>query len=85
MAGGPGPIGPQRGLGEAVRHLREEAKLNRETLAERAGLPASQMAKIEAGEDDPVWGDMRRVAAGLGVSMERLAELAEELEEGKLL
>jgi transcriptional regulator with XRE-family HTH domain len=85
MAGGPGPTGPQKGLGKAVRHLREEAKLNPETLAERAGLPASQMAKIEAGEDDPVWGDMRRVAAGLGVSMERLAELAEELEEGELL
>jgi transcriptional regulator with XRE-family HTH domain len=85
MTGEPGPFGPQRGLGKAVRRLREQAKLDPETLAERAGLPASQLAKIEAGEDDPVWGDMRRVAAGLGVSMERLAELAEELEEGELL
>lgn len=85
MAGRPGPIGPQRGLGKAVRQLREEAKLTPGALAERAGLPASQLAKIEAGEDDPVWGDMRRVAAGLEVSMERLAELAEELEESELL
>ncbi|HST69092.1 MAG TPA: helix-turn-helix transcriptional regulator [Solirubrobacterales bacterium] len=81
MAGGPGPIGPQKGLGKAVRHLREEAKLAPEALAERAGLSASQLSAIEAGEDDPVWGDMRRVAAGLEVSMERLAELAEKFEE----
>jgi transcriptional regulator with XRE-family HTH domain len=80
MAGGLGPSGPQRGLGEAVRRLREDAKLTLEDLAERAGLSASQLTQIESGEDDPVWGDMRRVAAGLGVSMERLAELAEELE-----
>jgi transcriptional regulator with XRE-family HTH domain len=80
MSGGPGPSGPQSGLGEAVRRLREKAKLTPETLAERAGLSPSQVAQIEGGGDDPLWGDMRRVAAGLGVSMERLAELAEELE-----
>jgi transcriptional regulator with XRE-family HTH domain len=85
MAGRPGPTEPQKGLGEAVRRLREEADLTPEALAERAGLPAAEVAKIETGEDDPVWGDMRRVAAGLGVSMERLAELAEELEEDGLL
>lgn len=81
MSGQPGPFGPQRGLGRAVGQLREEAGLTREALAERAGLSTSQLTRIEAGEDDPVWGDMRRVAAGLGVSMERLAEVAEEFEE----
>ncbi|HEX6152113.1 MAG TPA: helix-turn-helix transcriptional regulator [Solirubrobacterales bacterium] len=85
MAGGPGPAEPQKGLGRAVRRLREEADLTLGALAERAGIPVAELAKIEAGEDDPVWGDMRRVAAGLGVSMERLAELAEELEEDGLL
>jgi transcriptional regulator with XRE-family HTH domain len=85
MSGGPGPFGPQRGLGKAVRDLREEAKLTPEALADRAGLSASQLAKIEAGEDDPVWGDMRRVAAALEVSLERLAELAEDFEEEELL
>jgi transcriptional regulator with XRE-family HTH domain len=85
MAGGPGPTEPQKGLGRAVRRLREEADLTPGTLAERAGLPVGELAKIEAGEGDPVWGDMRRVAAGLDVSMERLAELAEELEEDGLL
>ncbi|HEX7279583.1 MAG TPA: helix-turn-helix transcriptional regulator [Solirubrobacterales bacterium] len=81
MTDGPEPLGPQKGLGKAVRQLREEAELSFEDLAERAGLPASRLAKIEAGEDDPLWGDMRRVAAGLGVSLEHLAELAEEFED----
>lgn len=65
--------------------MREEAKLTQEALAERADLATSQLTRIESGEDDPVWGDMRRVAAGLGVSMERLAELAEEFEGDELL
>jgi len=56
-----------------------------EALADRAGLPAAQLAKIEGGEDDPLWGDMRRVAVGLDVSMEQLAELAERFEEEGLL
>jgi transcriptional regulator with XRE-family HTH domain len=59
--------------------------LTPEDLAERTDLSVSQLSKIEAGEDDPVWGDMRRVAAGLEISMEELAELAERFEEGKLL
>lgn len=84
MAGGPGPTEPQKGLGKAVRLLREEAELTPGTLAERAGFPVAELAKIETGEGDPVWGDLRRVAAGLGVSMERLAERAEEFEEGLL-
>ena len=85
MSDGPAPCGPQKGLGEAVRHLREQAKLSREALAERAGLSASQVSRIEGGEDDPLWGDMRRVAGCLGVSMEELAELAEGFERSDLL
>jgi transcriptional regulator with XRE-family HTH domain len=85
MAGGPGPSEPQKGLGKAVRHLREEAKLTREDLAERAGLSVAELSRIEGGDDDPVWGDIRRVAAGLDVSLEELAELAEKFEAGDLL
>lgn len=85
MAGGPEPTGPQKGLGKAVRQLREKAELAQEDLAQRAGISPAQLARIERGEDDPLWGDIRRVAAGLGVSMERLAELAEEFEEEGLL
>lgn len=74
------PHEPQSGLGRAVRSLREKADLDQATLAERAGVPLSLIADLESGRSDPAWGDMRKVAAALGVSLEALAELAEEFE-----
>ncbi len=71
---------PQSGLGRAVRALREEARIDQDTLAERSDLPLSLIVEVESGRSDPTWGDMRRVAEALGVSLERLSELAEELE-----
>jgi transcriptional regulator with XRE-family HTH domain len=74
------PHEPQSGLGRAVRVLRERAGVDQATLAERAELPESLIAEIESEKADPVWGDIRRIALALGVSLERLSELAEELE-----
>jgi transcriptional regulator with XRE-family HTH domain len=71
---------PQSGLGQAVRALRTKAGIDQEALAERSGLPPSLIAEIESGRSDPTWGDMRRAAQALGVSLERLSELSEELE-----
>jgi transcriptional regulator with XRE-family HTH domain len=72
--------GARRALGEAVRALRRRAGLSREELAARVGLDAAAISQIEAGEADPTWGDSRRIAAALGTSVDRLAELVEELE-----
>jgi len=72
---------PQPALGEAVRTLRKRAGLSQEALAERSGLAPSEVTRIESGLTDPVWGDVRRIAGGLGVPLEELAELAEELED----
>lgn len=74
------PQEPQSGLGRAVRALREQAGIDPATLAKRAGLPVSLVAEIESGRSDPTWGDMRKVAEALGVSLEKLSELAEEYE-----
>ena len=71
---------PQTGLGRAVRALREEAGVDQATLAVRAEVSAALIADVESGLADPTWGDMRRVARALGMTLERLAELAEELE-----
>lgn len=73
---------PQTGLGRAIRSLREKAELDQDALAELAEVPADLIADVEAGMVDPTWGDMRRVAVALGVSLERLSELSEELEAG---
>jgi transcriptional regulator with XRE-family HTH domain len=71
---------PQSGLGKAVRALRKEAGVDQAALADRAELPTALIAEIESERSDPTWGDMRKVAAALGVSLEKLSELAEELE-----
>jgi transcriptional regulator with XRE-family HTH domain len=74
------PHEPQTGLGRAVQTLRKEAGLDRAALAERAELQPSLIAEIESGRSDPTWGDIRKVAAALGVTLEALSELAEEYE-----
>ena len=82
MSSGPPPHEPQRALGSAVRALRERAGLSPAALAGRAEISVSLLARIESGDDDPSWGGMRRVARGLGVSMEELSEVAEANERG---
>lgn len=72
---------PQPTLGDAVRALRKRAGLSQEALAERSELNPSEVSRIESGLTDPAWGDVRRIAKGLGVPLEELAELAEELED----
>jgi transcriptional regulator with XRE-family HTH domain len=74
------PQEPQSGLGRAVRNLREKAEIDQATLAERAKLPTSLIAELEGGRSDPTWGDMRKVAAALGITLEALSELAEGFE-----
>jgi transcriptional regulator with XRE-family HTH domain len=66
----------QPALGKAVRALRQRAGLSQEELALRAELEPASILRIEAGEEDPLWGDMRRLAGGLGVSLEEIAEVA---------
>ena len=83
MPRGPKSPGPQRRLGEAVRVLRESAKLTGTSLAERSGISASWLSRIENGQVDPTWGTARRIAQGLTVSMERLTEVAENYEDGE--
>lgn len=72
----------QPALGHAVRTLRQKTGLSQGDLAARAGLDTRLIARLEAGEVDPTWGSMRRIAGGLGVPLEELAELAETLEGG---
>jgi transcriptional regulator with XRE-family HTH domain len=79
---GPRPYEPQRGLADAVRTLRERAGLSPAELSDRAGISTSSLGRIESGDHDPRWGDMRRVAQGLSVSMEVLSEVAEANEQG---
>lgn len=80
MPPGPPPSEGPPGLARAVHELRKKAKLTQAALAEQADLPPSLVAEIESGRRDPVWGDVRRIAEALGVSLETLSKLAESYE-----
>ena len=71
---------PQVGLGKAIRTLRHQAQLSQEALGEKAEIHATWISHIESGRINPTWGNVRRIAKGLGVKLPRLAELAEKLE-----
>ncbi len=71
---------PQRGLGTAIRTLRNDARLSQETLGERADIHATWISHIESGRINPTWGNVRRIAYGLEVKLEDLAALAEKIE-----
>jgi len=72
---------PQIGLGKAIRVLRNEAELSQEALGAQAGIHATWISHIESGRINPTWGNVRRIAYGLGVPLPELAELAEKFEQ----
>jgi transcriptional regulator with XRE-family HTH domain len=71
---------PQVGLGKAIRTLRNQAQLSQEALGEKSEIHPTWISHIESGRINPTWGNVRRIAKGLGVKLARLAELAEKLE-----
>ncbi len=55
-------------------------ELSQERLALCAEIHPTWISHIESGRINPTWGNVRRIAAGLSVTLPRLAELAEEFE-----
>jgi len=68
-------------LGAAIESLRTQAELSIDELAARADVSSQSLEAIEAGQEEPTWGDLRRLAHGLETPLEKLLELAERLEE----
>jgi transcriptional regulator with XRE-family HTH domain len=71
---------PQVGLGRAIKQLRLEVELSQETLGHRAEIHPTWISHIESGRINPTWGNVRRIALGLRVTLPELAALAEDLE-----
>ena len=74
--GGP-ELDPDAALGAAIAALRGRAGLSSAEVGRRAELEESQIEAIEAARLEPTWGELRRIAAALGVG---LPELLEETE-----
>lgn len=64
---GPKGLRPRRGLGKAIRYLREEKKVTGATLAERSDVSPSWLSRIEDRQVDPTWATFAGIASGLGV------------------
>jgi len=71
---------PQIGLSKAIRQLRKEVHLSQEALGLRADIHPTWISHMESGRVNPTWGNVRRIAAGLRVTLPELAALAEDLE-----
>ncbi len=72
---------PQPGLGRAIRELRLEKGLSQEELGHRAEIHPTWVSHVESGRNNPAWGTVRRIAAGLGIGIADLAARAEQLED----
>jgi transcriptional regulator with XRE-family HTH domain len=67
-------------LGVAIKAERELRKLSVETVAARAGVTEQWLLEVEAGEGDPTWGHLRRLAEAIGVPLPELMKRTEDCE-----
>jgi transcriptional regulator with XRE-family HTH domain len=68
-------------FGGHIRKLREGAGLSRAELARKAAVPASTLRNWEGGRGFPGLPVLLRLAAALGVTVERIAEGVDDLAE----
>jgi transcriptional regulator with XRE-family HTH domain len=71
---------PQPELARAIRELRAERGLSQEELGHLADLHYTRISHIESGRVSPSWGNVRRIAEALGISVAELATRAESYE-----
>jgi transcriptional regulator with XRE-family HTH domain len=58
------------GFGDALRRLREGAKLSQEHLAQQAGCTVTTVSRLERGIVEPAWPLVLALAKALGVTCE---------------
>jgi transcriptional regulator with XRE-family HTH domain len=68
---------PQPELARVIRELRARHGYSQETLSLRAGLHRTSVSDIESGKVNPSWGNVRRLAGALNVSLAELATMTE--------
>jgi transcriptional regulator with XRE-family HTH domain len=60
-------ISSDSNLGKNLRRIRERAGLTQEEVAERSGVHATEVSRIERGKRDPRVSTVERLARALGV------------------
>lgn len=64
--------GEQEKLGRHVQSLRRARGLSEDALAQRCGLSADTITRLEAGEFSPTLETLRRLCAGLELELSEL-------------
>lgn len=72
----------QLALGLAVKARRGEVGLTQEALANETELHQRWISNVETGKRNPSYGSLRRLAAGLGLTVSELIARAEQVESG---
>lgn len=67
----------KKGLGRAIRSLREKKKLTQDKLGERIGVDRATISKYESGKHAPEFGNLLQLAGILGVELSELFAAAE--------
>lgn len=71
-----------KGMGLAIVQLREDRKLDKSELAAKAGIAPSTLLLVELGKTEAKLRTLRRLAAALGIPLDALIEMADELAPG---
>jgi transcriptional regulator with XRE-family HTH domain len=64
--------------GATIKQLREAKGITQAELADRIGRTQASVSRIESGQADPDLGDLREVAAALGLTTAELAALFDD-------
>jgi DNA-binding XRE family transcriptional regulator len=66
--------GERRLVGARIRVVRENARLSQLELSRRSGIAQESLSRIETGHSDPRLGTLRKLAQGMGLSLNQLLE-----------
>jgi XRE family transcriptional regulator, regulator of sulfur utilization len=68
-------------LGRAVKLMREQRGMSADELADASGVLRERIGAVEAGQLDPTYELLLKIADGLGIQPSALVTLAEQLHE----
>ena len=66
-----------RDIGQRLKEIRQSKRLTSKEVAERAGITAQSLSRIENGHHDVVFTTLSRILAAMGATLADLAEMDE--------
>jgi len=64
----------EKGIGKRIKHFRKSNALSMRDLAQKSGLSANAISRIERGENSPTISSLKRISEALGIPINDLFE-----------